>query len=800
MNLSKRTKRELILQVNRLKTELAMLGQRDAHGEANSLSLLETQERFELFFGHASLGFAIIDQAMRYVMVNPAMAALNGHPIEEHAGMPVQSINPIASQYGLPIVRTVFDTDTPSLDNEIVLPVKQNEMDISRHFRISAFPIHYGEDYPVCVGIIVEDTTARRFVEDRLYRQEAKYRQIVELSNEGIWGIDSDLKITFVNRRMAEMLGYSQDELIGRVVMTLMHESDLPDHSKRLDSRRGGLSEQFERRFITKSGEVRYMYVSATPILSEDGTFLGSFAMTTDITERKVSENALRNLETSYRMFLDASPDMVLTKDSAGHYLFANKKLLNFMHCTASELIGKTDYDLLPLQLAEQCANSDRAVMQQNEMVRVDEIIDDRIVETIKFPFQFADGSMGLGGYIRDITEKRREDSERQFFEMRRTHAQKLESLGILAGGIAHDFNNILAAILNNAEYALLELGDNNPVSNCIQEILTSTHRAAELSRQMLAYSGKAPFSLAAVDLNEMITSLGSLIQASIPKKIGIKFRLTEERLLIHADQTQIKQIILNLVTNAWESYEDRSGQVVVTTGIQFLSNSGHAQDVHKEPIAEGNYVFVRIEDSGCGIPESMLSRIFDPFFSSKFTGRGMGLAVVQGIVRSHKGSIEVESHANTGTKVTVYLPAQVEARESHALERSESHIVNRSGFVLLVDDELAILKIGKRILERIGYQVMVATNGKEALDIFTTHRNTIALIILDLTMPVMNGEETLLEIRKTAPNIPVILSSGFNESEMARFGHTKVTAFIQKPYLASSLQKILDSLLDPSV
>jgi PAS domain S-box-containing protein len=390
----------------------------------------------------------------------------------------------------------------------------------------------------------------------------------------------------------------------------------------------------------------------------------------------------------------------------------------------------------------------------------------------------------------RDITE--RKQLEEQLLQ-----TQKLESLGVLAGGIAHDFNNLLTGILGNASLALETVSTSNPARGLLDEVIHASERAAHLTRQLLAYAGKGQFVIEPISLSGLVREIGGLIQTSISKNVQLRYELRDDVPQIMADSSQLQQLVMNLVINGAEAIgPDGSGTVLVSTAAQnvdehyLLSTVGESSG-----LTTGTYVSLEVHDTGSGMDEATLARIFDPFFTTKFTGRGLGLAAVQGIVRGHKGAMKVYSSPGKGTTFKVLFPA---IEDTAALKPSAPvYVSGTDELILVVDDEEVIRRTAKSMLERYGYTVIVAEDGKEGLELFRTVAEKVAAVLLDMTMPVMSGEETFRRLTAIKPDLRVILSSGYNEVEaVRRFSGKGLAGFIQKPYTAQALVEKIRSVL----
>jgi signal transduction histidine kinase/CheY-like chemotaxis protein len=409
-------------------------------------------------------------------------------------------------------------------------------------------------------------------------------------------------------------------------------------------------------------------------------------------------------------------------------------------------------------------------------------------------------------GAIQDITERRRAEESL-------LHRQKLESLGVLAGGIAHDFNNLLAAIIGNADLALLDIPRNNPAAEAIGHVQTAARRAADLTRQMLAYAGKGRFFVQPLNLNTLIGEMANLVHTSIAKNVTLQHQPAALLPPIEADAAQVSQIVLNLIVNAAEAIGAADGTITIATSVRPVERADLAGWMGYEGLTPGQYVLLTIADTGCGMDDATRARIFDPFFSTKFTGRGLGLAAVLGIMRSHGGALKVESEVGRGTMFSILFPAlerpcdqaatpqgpgaREESARSTALA-SPSPAAARSRRVLVVDDEPSVRAVATRMLERLGFSVLVANDGRAGVDIFHAHADTIACVLLDLTMPHLSGEQTLEAIRRIRPDTRVVLMSGYDEQELsAHFAGQGVAGFLHKPFTPADLRLQLQQIFE---
>jgi PAS domain S-box-containing protein len=373
---------------------------------------------------------------------------------------------------------------------------------------------------------------------------------------------------------------------------------------------------------------------------------------------------------------------------------------------------------------------------------------------------------------------------QRRRAEEQMRNAQKLESLGVLAGGIAHDFNNLLVGVLGNAGLAMLELPPDSPARQAIRDIEMSAQRAAELTRQMLAYSGRGSFRVEPVDVSDVVEEMTQLLRRVISKQAQLSLRLGRQLPAVVADATQLRQVVMNLITNASDALGDRLGTITLETGVVEANRQMLASTYLDEELPAGQYVYIDVTDTGEGMDAATSARIFEPFFTTKFTGRGLGLAAVLGIVRGHKGAIALQSTPGAGTRFRVLLPATA-GIASLSIEPAAAALAQGSGRVLLVDDEEAVRGLARRVLERGGFDVVEATSGEDALAQYNQEPGAVAAVVLDLTMPGLSGEATFHELRRLRPDLPVVLSSGYVPDEGSAL---EGVPFLAKPYRPTEL------------
>jgi PAS domain S-box-containing protein len=516
-----------------------------------------------------------------------------------------------------------------------------------------------------------------------------------------------------------------------------------------------------------------------------------------DIALRKKAEDALKESEERYRTVVDNIPLGVSLIGRDYRIIMTNKTQAGMFGRPAEWFKGRFCYEAFE-KSAEACSHCPgKLCMDSGTLANVNTsgVRDDggRFDVLVHAAPLMGDNQEPYGfiEVVEDITERKKADEERKRLEQQLLHAQKLESLGVLAGGIAHDFNNILMAIIGNADLALMRINRESPAVDNLHRIEQAAARAAELAKQMLAYSGKGKFVVENIDLNRLLEEMLHMLEVSISKKAVLRFNQYQPLPPVEADATQMRQIIMNLVINASEAIGDKSGVIAITTGCMDCDVS-YLKDVWlAENICEGLYVYLEIADTGCGMDKVTMAKIFDPFFTTKFTGRGLGMAAVLGIVRGHKGAIKVYSEPGKGTSFKVLLPASSRPAElfNHIGHADDWH---GEGTVLLVDDEETVRGIGAEMLKELGFVTITANDGREAVEIFKKAAG-ITFVILDLTMPHMDGEQCFRELRQLNPDVKVIMSSGYNEQEVTqKFAGKGLAGFIQKPYRLSELRRII--------
>ncbi|MCB2187847.1 MAG: PAS domain S-box protein [Deltaproteobacteria bacterium] len=662
------------------------------------------------------------------------------------------------------------------------------------------------------------DITERKQMAEALWESQQRFRRIVETSHDGVWEIDENLRTVFVNDRMAEMLGVTPGEMLGREVDEFVHPEEREDTRERLHTRRQGVREGYERRLLAPDGREIWTLVSAAPKFAPDGAFRGSFAIYSDITARKTTELAIRDSRMRLAQVIEFLPDATFVIDTAGKVLMWNRAMEELTGIPAADILGQGDYAYaLPFYGARRPVLIDLVLRPDQEFAGRYRSFSDQgghlFSETFLESFRgrsrvhlwnTASRLLGTQGEvigaiesIRDISDWRELEEERSKMEAQLRQAQKMEAIGTLAGGIAHDFNNILGAILGYAELAQSQVSPEEKVFTHLAHVLAAAERARRLVRQILTFSRKVEQDLRPLNLNEAVRQAVQILVPTLPKMIRLELQLAGEPWLVNADLGQMQQVLLNLASNASDAMPE-GGRVVVETRNVEVSEGEAAPAPDMNP---GRYLLLAVTDFGQGMDAATRDQIFNPFFTTKEVGRGtgLGLSTVYGIVKSHGGHISCQSEPGRGTTFLLYLPAAgAGTPPAPPVAEVSREILGGPENILLVDDEEALRELGSSMLRDMGYQVATAANGEEALEMY---RNAVApfdLVILDLGMPGMGGNRCLRELLNLDPGAKVLIASGYSvDGQVKTSLREGARDFVAKPYGRADLLKKVRQVLD---
>jgi PAS domain S-box-containing protein len=528
-------------------------------------------------------------------------------------------------------------------------------------------------------------------------------------------------------------------------------------------------------------------------------------AAVSDETHKKM-EGALRESEETFRAHVENSFDVIFTLDAKGTFIFVSPAWEMHFGYPVSEIIGKSFMPFVHPDDAQPCIDYLTNILTTGQsgtspiyrVIRTDGSYRSFVANGRRYTDR--KGELLFIGVGHDVTDQLKAEQDRLDFERQMLHTQKLESLGVLAGGIAHDFNNLLQTILGNVELAARKIPSDSPSQKLLEQATLASRRAADLTSRLLAYSGKGVFVISRLNLNHLVNENTILFRTAVPRTVTIDLQLSNELTYIMGDAAQIQQVIMNLITNASEAIEVPFGRIAFSTGRQICDKACLSISRLEEKPAAGHFVYLEVSDNGSGMREEIQEKIFDPFFTTKFTGRGLGMSALLGIVKAHSGALFLESSPGKGTTIRVLFPAaenvDLAAGAEEPVATSKPDPVAETpleGTVLVVDDEKTVLKICATMVKLCGFNVITASDGAEAVTLFRKHIDEISLVLMDLTMPNLDGVAAMLELRRIKPDLKIILSSGYNEQELDELVSSQnPSGFIRKPYSMKILEKEL--------
>jgi PAS domain S-box-containing protein len=629
------------------------------------------------------------------------------------------------------------------------------------------------------------DEAAR--AEATLWESEANWRSLVETLTDFMMILDADGTIRWLNRVAP---GRRVEDLIGINVLPFATLQTRPVVEGAFRSAlETGRTVDFKCEIVVEGQHV-WHYGRVTPLLDPKapGRLL---ALSLDITNQVRAEERLRMLQAAV---VHAAEAIVVTEaeplDEPGpRILYVNPAFTTITGYAPEEALGRSPRFLQSANTDPSVRAAVRAALKERRPITV-ELVNRRkngepywIEMSVTPILDEAGACTHFVSVQRDLTERKRADEERRRMGHKLLETQKLESLGVLAGGVAHDFNNLLTVVLGNTSLARMQVADDSAAVPYLAQIEHAALRAADLCRQMLAYAGRGRFVVGRVDLTALVQDSWPLLRAAVSKKADFRQQLTPSPTAVVGDAVQLRQVLMNLVLNASEALRDGDGTIVVETGVM---DADAAYLAGARPFAErspGRYVYLDVRDTGCGMAPEVQARIFDPFFTTKFTGRGLGLAAVLGIVRGHGGALHVQSEAGAGSRFRFLLPASSLPAEPIRQEVRPVPFTGE-GVVLVVDDEETVRALAVRMLTDAGFEVLEAGDGQAAVEMFVPAADRIRLVLLDLMMPRLDGEQTLAELRRLYPGVRAILMSGYTEQEISRrFPGAPPDAFLQKPF-----------------
>lgn len=655
--------------------------------------------------------------------------------------------------------------------------------------------IVYRDDSDNICGVFASarDITALQRSEAALKESETKYRTVADFTYDWeTWRLP-DNTYRYVSPSCERITGYSAAEFLADPELTLRitHPEDRAKflehyHKTEHDAKDQNLS--LDYRIVTRSGDTRWINHTCTAVYDEEGKWLGRRESNRDITERKQADDALRESNALLSLFMQYTPVYAFIKEvtqEKSRVLMASENFKDMVGIPGSAMVGMTMEDLFPAEFAAKINADDWTIVSNGKMCTLEEHFNGRSYTTIKFPVPLGEKTL-LAGYTLDITERRQAEDEKARLETVNRQLQKSASLGRMAGAIAHLFNNKLHVVMGHLELTKESLTRGDTSSYNLAAAMLAAGQAAEVSRMMLTYLGHVTGRQEPLDLSEMCRKSLDTLRTNMPKNVTLETDMPSPGPAVRANVKQIQQVLTNLVTNAWESAEgDRPAVIHLTTRTVSPADVPIARrfPINWQP-EDCAYACLEVRDSGCGITEEDLDEVFSPFFTTKFTGRGLGLPMVLGLVQAHGGVVTVESERGRGSVFRVFLPISAEEVPQQPIDTEAVEEIQQVGTILLVDDEEIIVDITSRMLAKLGFTVVSAHDGIEALELFLQHKKEIRLVLSDVSMPRMNGWETLTALRQISPGIPVILASGYSEEQVMDGTHLeKPQAFLGKPY-----------------
>jgi len=747
-------------------------------------ALRESQLRYRATVEQSNEGITIADLHGRYVMVNPAFCKMTGYAEESLLTMKVSDLMPKQTSLKL-FTRVSKEHEAGYRETELVRKdgttfialITGSSLEIGAHRYVQG---------------IVQDITERKRAEEALRESEERFHSMFEMHDAVMLLIEPvSGRINDANPAAERFYGYSVHQLRGMFIREINMAAP-GDAAKERARALGSEKSYFNFSHRLANGDVRIVEVHSSPIMLDGKQCL--FSIIHDITERKEAEEQLRKLS----LAVEQSPASIVITDTHGIIEYVNPKFTQVTGYTLDEARGKKPNILKSGETSpEEYKRLWETITTGNDWRG--EFHNKKKNGELFWEIASISPVKNANNVITNFVAVKEDITERKRAEEALRHAQKLESIGTLAGGIAHDFNNLLNAIMGQSSLALGRLPKESPAGNNIAKALKAAERAADLTRQLLAYSGKGKFLTDDFDLNRLVEENAQLLEVSVPKSAHLRYELDPAILNIRGDVGQIQQVVMNLIINAGEALGTKPGHITIRTGqIEVTEKHSEFWRYTNNPLPPGEYVSFQVNDTGVGITPEVLTRIFDPFFTTKFTGRGLGLAAVLGIIRGHHGGIRIQSERGKGTEFEVVFPMVNASALTNVPETVAAPAINgEDKTILVIDDEPFVLELLKDVFTDANFKVIEALNPAEGIELYRQHQQSILMVILDYSMPGMDGKAAFHELRKINPDVKVMLCSGYTEEEIkSAFGDIQPQAFIQKPYKPSSLLEKASNML----
>jgi two-component system cell cycle sensor histidine kinase/response regulator CckA len=647
----------------------------------------------------------------------------------------------------------------------------------------------------------IEDLQQER---EALLKIEQKYQSIFNDIEDGYYEVDLEGNYTYFNDAVCHIIGYSREELL----KMNNRNYTTPETAKKMFQifsnvyRTGVPAKITNYEVIRKDGTKRIIELSVSLMRDADGSIVGFRGIGRDTTEQKIAEEALRESEAKYRDLVESANSIILRRDIEGRITFFNEFAQSFFGYTEDEILGKNVVGtIVPVkdshgsdlaQMVEDIGlHPEKYVTNENENMRSNE---DRVwVAWTNKAICDREGNireiLSIGN---DITERKKAEEEKKKLEAELYQARKMEAIGTLVGGLAHDFNNLLMGLQGRISLMLLDLDSSHPHHETLKQQEAIIKNGADLTRQMLGFAREGKYEVRPININEIIHKTSDMFGRT-KKEVTINRKYGDDIWIVEVDQSQIEQVFVNIYINAWQAMPG-GGHLYIETENVYLGQ----KEVSSFNVPQGRYVKTAITDTGVGMDKTTKERIFEPFFTTREMGRGtgLGLASVYGIIKNHEGFIDVSSEKGQGTTFYIYLPA-IEKKIGDDKISPKTELLQGTETIMLVDDERIILEVGEEVLKTMGYNVLLADSGKEAIEHMERNRESIDMVILDMIMPEMSGGEVFDKIKKMKPDVKVLLSSGYSYHDRAQeILDRGCNGFIQKPYRIEDLSKKIREIL----
>jgi len=761
-------------------------------------ALVQNEKRLLMITDNSTDIIWMLDMDFNFTFLSPSFEQMLGYPMTEYLGKPYQEIISPESYTRLITVLTeelrMEDLPDKNIYRSRIIETEQTHKNGTKLLvELSMTFVRNFDQKPIGILGFSRNITEKKIAKDALKASKERYKLLFDSINEVIYSIDLNYTITSVSPSMERYLGYKNEEFIGKSVIDLniLSERYLEKGFSQITRvLQGEVFESEEYEFITKDRKIKFAEVSGAPII-ENGKIIGMISMARDITDRKQAEEALWESEERFRLTFNFSPDAVcINRMDNGLFIDINKGFTREIGFTREDVIGKAPSEINIWQNP-----SDRKKLVQG-------LQEKGYYENLEAQFLRKDGSIrtalmsasviALKG-APHIISSTRDITESKLIAAKLQQAQKMESVGSLAGGIAHDLNNILFPISGLSEMLLNEMSRDNSEYGKIEQIHQSAKRGSDLVKQILTFSRQSNPMKLPIRIQPIMKEVLNLARATIPKNIEIASHILPDCGMVLADPTQVHQIAMNLITNAYHAVEEKGGTINLE-----LKETLFEKD---NSMKSGRYACLTISDNGTGIDQSLIDKIFDPYFTTKELGKGtgLGLSVVHGIVKEHGGDIRACSEVGKGTTFDVYLPLLGNASDSRTDSLTRKYPTGCES-ILLVDDEEPIVRMEQMILEKLGYQVSIRTSSLDVLADFKTDPSKFDLVISDRGMPDMTGEQLAWELISIRPDIPIIICTGFSDNnDEKRARELGVKGFLMKPVAMGDLAEMVRKILNES-